>query len=93
MDIELPTQGCNIVYGNYVDNYRNNVRTRYYIINQKLVQNSTSSYSSLPTGYSCYSGKLEYSPELKIYLPFLSLALITLVMVLIYKIILKRLVP
>lgn len=93
MDIELPTQGCNVVHGNYVDNYRNNVRTRYYIINQKLVLNSTSSYSSMPSGYSCYSGKLEYRPELKIFFPFLAFLLYLICVIFVYKVIFKRLLP
>lgn len=93
MEIELPSQGCNIVYGNYIDNYRNNVRTRYYIVNQKLILNNTSSYTSMPSGYSCYSGKLEYKPEIKIYFPFLALGLCVFIFFCIYKIILKRVFP
>lgn len=93
MEIELPKTGCNIVYGTYVDNYANSQRRRYYIVNQKLVLNSTSSYSSLPTGYQCFSGNLEYKPELKIYLSFLSLALCIFSFICIYKIIIKRVFP
>lgn len=92
MDVELP-QGCNVVYNGYIDNYRNNTRTRYYLINQRLIPNSTGSYSSMPSGYICYSGKLEYKPELKIYFPFLAFVLFFFVLIILYKIILKRLIP
>lgn len=69
MNVELPNQGCNIMQSvGYIDNYRNNVRTRYYIDNNRLVQVSTNSYTTQPTGYSCLTtGAITYKPEISVY--------------------------
>ena len=94
MEIQIPSNGCSIYYGTYIDHYQGNVRTRYYLQNEKLVKNSSSSYNSMPSGYSCISqGDLTYKPELKIWFPFLSFALILVCAILLYKIFLKRIMP
>lgn len=73
--IELPSQGCNVYYGNYLDNYHNGHRSRYYLNDGKLVLSNTSSYSSLPSGVNCLSaGDLIYRPEIDVY--FQSIALV-----------------
>lgn len=94
MDIQLPSGGCSIYYGSYIDHYQNNTRRRYYINNEKLILNSSSTYTSMPSGYSCVSqGDLKYKPENQIWFSALSLALVLLAMSLVYKIIIKRLLP
>ena len=98
MEIELPSQGCNIFYGTYIDNYSNNgyTRTRYYLNEGKLVKNNTSqsNYNSIPTGATCIvTGDLIYKPELEVYVPFLAMTLFVFVLILVYKIIIKRLLP
>lgn len=94
MEIQIPAGGCAMYYGTYIDHYLNNTRRRYYINNEKLVLNSTASYTSMPSGYACISqGDLTYKPENKIWFPALSLALILIAIALVYKIIIKRLFP
>lgn len=94
MEIQLPTGGCNIFYGNYIDHYLNNTRRRYYINNNKLILNSTSTYSSMPSGYNCISqGDIHYNPELAIEFPFLAFGLVVFALLMVYKVIIKRLLP
>lgn len=74
-NIKLPEQGCNVFYGTYIDNYRNNIRTRYYIYDSQLIASTTSSYTNMPTGYICMSeDSLVYKPELEVYFTFMSIA-------------------
>lgn len=98
MEVDLPS-GCNIYYGTYVDNYTNNGRTRvrYYINEGKLVPSSgsTSQYDQRPSNdYHCLTtGELVYKPEVQIYFPFLAGSLLVFVLILVYKIFIKRLLP
>lgn len=94
MEINLPQQGCNIFYGTYIDNYNNNVRTRYYINDGELVANNRQSYTynTIPTGAVCIDN-LTYRSELPIYFEIFSIALFALAFFLIYKTIIKRLLP
>lgn len=74
MEIELPDGGCNIYYGTYIDNYRNNVRTRYYINENHLIKSTTASYTNLPNGYVCMdSNSLIYKPEIEVYFNVISI--------------------
>lgn len=93
MEITLP-DGCNIFYGSYVDNYNGNTRTRYYLNDGELVQNSRQSYTydPRPSGYSCISS-ITYHSEYGIYFQFISFILCALCAVLIYRTIIKRLLP
>lgn len=94
MEIQIPTNGCSIFYGSYIDHYYNGVRRRYYINNEKLVLSNTSSYNTMPSGYTCLSqGDITYKPENQVWFPALSLALIVFALSLVYKIIIKRLFP
>lgn len=95
MEIVLPSTGCNVFYGTYIDNYYNNVRRRYYIHEGKLVLNNMTSYASTPSGAYCLtsSDKLLYRPQDSIYFPALSLAMCVLAFVILYKFIIKRLLP
>lgn len=94
MEIALPSSGCNIYYGTYIDNYLNNTRIRYYINEGQLIESTRSTYSSIPSGYHCLTqGDLVYKPELQIYFGVFSLAIFCLALSLIYKVIIKRLLP
>lgn len=94
MEIQLPSNGCNIYYGTYIDHYYNGVRRRYYINNDKLVLSNSSSYNTLPSGYTCVAtGDITYKPENQIWFSALSFALCAFAFILIYKIIIKRLLP
>lgn len=97
MEVELPSTGCNIFYGTYVDNYYNNTRTRYYIHEGKLIKNntSTSSYNTTPSGAYCLTSadKLLYRPQDSVYFPFFALAMCLVVFVILYKLFIKRLLP
>lgn len=88
-NIKLPEQGCNVFYGTYVDNYRNSVRTRYYIFDSQLIPSSTSSYSNLPNGSVCMGEtELIYKPELEVYFTFMAIVAIFFIFWFAYKIIL-----
>lgn len=74
MEIELPSDGCNIYYGTYIDNYHSNVRTRYYINENHLIKSTTSSYNNMPNGYVCMEqGSLIYKPEIEVYFNVISI--------------------
>ena len=46
--------GCNIYYGQYVDNYSGNVRTRYYVTQyNELVASTRVTSTTIPTGAVC----------------------------------------
>lgn len=94
MEIELPQNGCNIFYGSYIDNYNNNVRTRYYINNGELVENNRQSYNYNPTpsGAVCIDS-LSYGSDTSIYFEFISAIIVVFAVYLIYKVILRRLLP
>lgn len=49
----VPTEGCNVYYGSYFDNYFNGVRTRYYLYDGTAVASTTSTYNTLPNGSVC----------------------------------------
>lgn len=94
MTIDLPSNGCNVFYGTYLDNYYSGIRTRYYFNNNILVESSHASYTVTPTGVHCVTtGDLLYNPEAEIYFSAISLAVVVLAAILLYKIIVKRLLP
>lgn len=95
MEIELPTTGCNVFNGTYIDNYYNNTRTRYYFNDGQLIESSRQNYNIIPNGVTCLNSTqhIFYKPELEIYFGVLSLAICLLAFSLIYKIMIKRLLP
>lgn len=97
MEIDLPANGCNVFYGTYIDNYYNNTRTRYYLHEGSLIKNTETSYSysGIPSGAHCLTSDdtLSYRPQDTVYFQFLSLAMCVFVFVILYKIIIKRLLP
>lgn len=66
--IQIPSGGCSVYYGSYIDHYANNIRTRYYLNEDHLVASTSNSYTNLPTGSICLSeGELRYKPELNVW--------------------------
>lgn len=94
MEIDLPNTGCNVFYGTYIDNYTNNTRTRYYINDGELIANNSQyyNYNPTPTGAVCID-TLTYHSELPIYFELASIAIVALAFWLIYRVIVKRLLP
>lgn len=98
MNVDLPDTGCNIlISSNSFYNYSPDSRTRerYYIYDGKAFLES-SSYSQYGYTYSgdCLSdGSLVYKPEVQVYFPILSFCLICFILIMIYRIFLKRLLP
>ena len=99
MEVELPTGGCNLYYGTYLDHYSSDLRTRdrSYFNDDRLVLN-TSQYNqygySLPQGYQCVNtGDIVFSAESQIYFPLVASIILVFVLSVIYKIIIKRLLP
>lgn len=98
MNVELPSTGCNIInsstsFYNYSDNNR---QRDTYIIYDGVAKKQSSSYSQYGytvTGDCLSTGDLVYKPELQVYFPILSFCLFCFVVLLIYRIFLKRLLP
>lgn len=99
MDVELPSSGCNIInsstsFYNYHDDshYRD-----YYIIydGQAILQSSSySQYGYTYSGSCLNTGDLVYKPEFKdVLFPIACLGIFLFILGLVYKIIIKRLLP
>lgn len=47
-------KGCNVFYGNYIDNYNGNTRTRYYFDSYgQLIPSTITTSNNRPTGSQC----------------------------------------
>lgn len=98
MDVELPTTGCNILTSaTSFYNYSNNNRTRktYYIYEgvAHLQSETTSTYGYDVTGTCLSTGDLVFRPEVRVYFPILSFVIICTILLFIYHIMIKRLLP
>lgn len=98
MDVQLPDTGCNILisstsFYNYSSDRR--TRKRYYIYDGTayLESSSTSQYPYDYSGTCLTTGDLVYRPELQVYFPFLSSILLVFVLFVLYRVIIKRLMP
>lgn len=98
MDVALPTTGCNILNNSTTFyNYSNNNRTRTtYVIYDGEAH--VTSVSTSPTGYNytgdcLITGDLVYKPELQVYFPALAFCSICFILIMIYRIFIKRLLP
>lgn len=80
----LPTTGCNVFQGNYVDNYSSNIRTRYYIYDGQAVASSTSTYTQQPTNAICMT-----SDSIPLENPFLQTMLIITVIIAVIAVLLS----
>lgn len=98
MNVELPTTGCNILisstsFYNYSPDRR--TRQRYYIYDG-VAHMESSTYSQYGYDYSgtCLdTGDLVYRPEIQVYFPFLAFLIVLFALFLVYKVIIKRLLP
>lgn len=98
MDVQLPTTGCNILisadsfYNYSVDSH---TRERYYIYEGVAHRQSSdySQYGYTYTGTCLSTGDLVYKPELQIYFPFLSMLLFGFTLWLIWRTIIRSLLP
>lgn len=98
MDVVLPTTGCNIIASSTsFYNYSPDNRTRetYIIYDGKalLQSTSTSQYGYTYTGDCLTTGDLRYKPELQVYFPLASFCVICFLLIMIYRIFIKRLLP
>lgn len=98
MDVTLPDTGCNIlISSNSFYNYSSDRRTRqrYYIYDgvAHLESSSNSTYGYDYTGTCLSTGDLVYKPELQVYFPLASFCVICFLLIIIYRIIIKRLMP
>lgn len=98
MEVELPSSGCNILtsatsFTNFSSDGR--TRTNYYIYDGHAFKTSETynQYGYTYTGDCLTTGSLVYRPELKIEFQALSICLFALCIFLIYKTIIKRLLP
>lgn len=98
MNVDLPDNGCNILisdvsFYNYSSDRK--TRKRYYIYDgiAHLENTTTTSYTYDYSGSCLSDGDLVYKPELKVYFPVISFCIICFILLLIYRIFLKRLLP
>lgn len=85
----LPDNGCNVFYGSYIDNYRNNTRTRYYLYDGQAIPSSTSTFTTMPNGYVCMTSEPVYNPLLQGLLIIAVIASVIAVFVSAYSIVIK----
>ena len=98
MDVELPTTGCNIIASSTsFYNYSSDGRTRetYVIYDGKahLQSSSTSQYGYTYSGTCLNTGDLVYKPELDVYFPVISFCICCAIVLFIYHLFIKRLMP
>ena len=98
MNVELPTTGCNIINSSTsFYNYSSDSRTRdYYVIydGKAFLQNSSySQYGYTYSGTCLETGDLVYKPEVQVYFPILSFMLVCSILLFIYHVFIKRLLP
>lgn len=98
MDVVLPDTGCNVLISSTsFYNYSTDSKTReqYYIYDGVAHKQSSvyNQYGYTYTGDCLSTGDLVYKPELEIYFPFINFLLIFAVLLLVYHVIIKRLLP
>ena len=99
MNVELPSTGCNILRSDSsFYNYSNDSKTRqtYYIYDgqAKLESSVYNQYGYTYTGTCLETGDLVYKPEYKeVLFPLLGFVSFLFILGLVYKIIIKRLLP
>lgn len=98
MDVVLPSTGCNIINSSTsFYNYSTDGHTRetYVIYDGKAILQSsnTSQYGYTYTGTCLSTGDLVYKPELDVYFPILAFILCCSILLFIYHVFIKRLLP
>lgn len=96
--MELPSTGCNIINSSTsFYNYSSDDRTResYVIYEGKAIRQSSTynQYGYSYTGDCLVTGDLVFQPEQRVYFPILSFGVIAFLLIIIYNIIIKRLLP
>lgn len=98
MDVVLPSTGCNIINSSTTFyNYSPDGRTRasYVIYDGKAILQSTNTnqYGYTYSGDCLVTGDLVYKPELDVYFPVISFCIICSILLFIYHLFIKRLLP
>lgn len=98
MDVVLPSTGCNIINSaTSFYNYSDDSRTREsWVIYEGVAHLQSSTYSQYGYTYSgdCLStGDLQYKPEVSVYFPVIAFLICCSILLLIYNIFIKRLLP
>ena len=98
MDVVLPSTGCNIINNSTTFyNYSPDSKTRtIYVIYDGKAFVQSSSYNQYGYSYSgdcLVTGDLVYKPELQVYFPLASFCIICFLLLMIYRIFIKRLLP
>lgn len=98
MDVEIPTTGCNIIASaTSFYNYSSDGRTREtYFIYDGVPHLQSSTYNQhgyTYTGNCLSTGDLVYKPELKVYFPILAFSAVCFLLIVIYRLMIKRLMP
>lgn len=91
MEIDLPG-GCNVFYGDYIDNYNGSVRTRYYFgTDGSLIESSRQTNSNRPSNSVCMSSPYYWRPDIAVTYSFYSFCLIFFAIFIIYQLFIKKL--
>lgn len=95
MQYELPEAECNQFNGDYIDSYNNGIRVRYYLHEGSLIPSSSTTYYNIPSGAYCLTSDdvIAYRPDFTIYSQVISFLIFALSFLLVYKTIMKRLLP
>lgn len=98
MDVVLPATGCNIISNSTTFyNYSPDRRTRetYVIYDGKAILQSTATNQQgyNYTGTCLVTGDLVYKPELDVYFPIISFCICCAILLFIYNLFIKRLLP
>jgi len=98
MYVDLPDTGCNIINSSTsFYNYSTDARTRttYYIYEGVAHAGAvaTNNMGYTYSGTCLVDGDLVFKPESEVYFPFLSFCAVCFILVIIYKVIIKRLLP
>lgn len=98
MDVVLPDTGCNVLISSTsFYNYSADSKTReqYYIYDGSAHKQSSSynQYGYTYTGDCLSTGDLVYKPELQVYFPVINFCFFCFVLLVLYRVIIKRLLP
>lgn len=98
MNVELPSTGCNIINSSTsFYNYSPDSRTRdNYVIYEGKAYLQSSSYSQYGysyTGTCLVTGDLKYNRSVEVYFPILAFMLVCSILLFIYHVFIKRLLP
>lgn len=98
MDVVLPSTGCNIINSaTSFYNYSPDSRTRetYFIYEGKALLQSTTTnqYGYTYTGDCLNTGDLIYKPEISVYFPVIAFLICCSILLFIYNVFIKRLLP